>query len=241
MNPKAIAIAEYAKNHSAEDTENLVLMLFAEDKEWNESQHRRDKDGKFASNGGSGSHAQASPRESKSKAAIGAKVAHGCLNGYSNHQKRNWANSKSIVICESDDEVQGFINSALSDQTNHKKMYMGTIGAKAAKMIKEKTGVDVDGLNLAVGADEIRKIHADHGSEAKEKLRGQRAITDIDIKTLPQIVSEADDVTKDPSDYRGDDVLKFTKTINGKTTAVAYVSLKHHDLRLQTMYSGRKK
>ena len=33
----------------------------------------------------------------------------------------------------------------------------------------------------------------------------------------------------------------FTKTLNGKTTIVSYVSHTPHDLTVQTMYSGRKK
>ncbi len=241
MNPKAIAIAEYGKKHPAEDVEKLIFLLFAVDRQWYESNVKRDKLGKFASMNGSGNRTKARQREGKTKPNVAIKIAHGCLNGYSKHQKTDWMNSKSIVVCETEKSVQEFIDAARSDKSNHKKMYMGMIDAKAARMVKEKTGVDVNGYNLAVGADEIRKIDTDHGSEDKEKKRGQRAITDDDIKTLPRIIAEADDVDRDPDGYRGNELLKFMKTMNGKTTAVAYVSVKHHDLRLQTMYSGRNK
>lgn len=67
MNAKAAALIAYAADHSAADVEALVLRLFNLDKVWNESQHKRAKNGRFVKNGGSGSHAEARPRESETK------------------------------------------------------------------------------------------------------------------------------------------------------------------------------
>ena len=41
--------------------------------------------------------------------------------------------------------------------------------------------------------------------------------------------------------YYGNSVIIFLSNINGKETLVTYVQSKHHDLRIQTMYSGKRK
>lgn len=38
--------------------------------------------------------------------------------------------------------------------------------------------------------------------------------------------------------FEGNPVFLFSKEMDGKTTVVAYVSKKHFDLTVQTMYSG---
>ncbi|MDR2581692.1 MAG: hypothetical protein LBC85_11970 [Fibromonadaceae bacterium] len=49
-----------------------------------------------------------------------------------------------------------------------------------------------------------------------------------------------DKIILDDELYRGRPVIKFVKTINGRTTVVSYVSKKSYDLRVQTMYSGKE-
>lgn len=45
----------------------------------------------------------------------------------------------------------------------------------------------------------------------------------------------------DRKKYDGKPIIRFIKTINGRTTVVSYVSQKKHDLGVQTMYSSIKK
>lgn len=75
----------------------------------------------------------------------------------------------------------------------------------------------------------------------KENLRGQRAITEDDILAIPKIIEEADFIEFDRKKYDGKPIIRFIKTINGRTTVVSYVSQKKHNLGVQTMYSSIKK
>ena len=60
-------------------------------------------------------------------------------------------------------------------------------------------------------------------------------------KRQAKIITNPDEIYLGDKKFENKPVIIFVKTINGKTTAVTYVSAKHHDLTLQTMYSGKNK
>lgn len=160
---------------------------------------------------------------------------------YSEREKENWKDSRNIILYKDNSQFEDFIEKSLTNEIN-KKMYLGKISNKLGDFIYNKTGVDITGYNLALRSSEIRKIlKKDHGNDAKEKLRGQRAITKSDLLNFVKIVTAPDDVYLESRKYENKPVIIFIKTINGKTTVVTYVSSKHHDLTLQTMYSGKDK
>jgi hypothetical protein len=163
------------------------------------------------------------------------------LGGYSGFERQNWALSKRIVIYESEAQLREFIWNARSGGSSNKKMYFGKILEELAGIIKRDTGMDVEGYNIAISENEIRKIFKDHGDEAGENLRGQRAIIEDDIINIPNIIQNPDKIELSDELYGGKPVIHFIKTIEGRTTIVSYVSDKHNDLRVQTMYSGRNK
>lgn len=72
-------------------------------------------------------------------------------------------------------------------------------------------------------------------------MRGQRAIVKSDFLNFAKIITNPDEIYLGDKKFENKPVIIFVKTINGKTTAVTYVSAKHHDLTLQTMYSGKNK
>jgi hypothetical protein len=163
------------------------------------------------------------------------------LGGYSELQRQNWALSKRIVIYENEAQLREFVRNARNGGSSNKKMYLGRILKELAEIIKRDTGIDVDGYNIAISENEIRKIFKDHGDEAAENLRGQRAIVEDDIISIPNIIQNPDKIELSDELYGGKPVIHFIKTIEGRTTIVSYVSDKHNDLRVQTMYSGRNK
>ncbi len=120
-------------------------------------------------------------------------------------------------------------------------MYFGAIPKELAARIKQDTGMDVESYNCTLRASEIRKIIADHGAEQNEAQRGQRAITEDDFVSIPQIVQNPDEIRLSDKLFENKPVIEFVKTINGKTTVATYVSKKHLDLTVQTMYSGKNK
>ena len=163
------------------------------------------------------------------------------LNKYSEHQKDNWRNSKSIEVYENEAQFKQFIQDALNDKNLGKKMYFGAIPEDLANRINQETGVDVANYNCSISSYEIKKIFKDHGNEATENLRGQRAITEDDLLNIPIIIQSPDNIVLSPQTYNGRPVLLFEKEINGRTVVTAYTSQKHHDLSVQTMFAGKNK
>lgn len=164
------------------------------------------------------------------------------LVGYSDHQRENWTFSKNIIIYEDDVQFRDFIRAALAKENLGKKLYFGMIPEELAARIRQETGLNVEDFNFTLRADEVRKILLQsHGNDTKEAKRGQRAVTEEDILMIPEIIQNPDRVSLSEELYGGKPVIHFVKTVNGRTTVVAYVSKKHFDLTVQTMYAGRKK
>jgi len=162
------------------------------------------------------------------------------LGKYTKHQRKNWAQSKRIVIYESESQLREFIKHARENsKPPSKKMYFGTIPENLAERIKKDTGAEVKGYNVSISEDEIRKIFKQHGKETTEAPRGQRAITEADIASIPKIIQNPDKIVLDSKLRNGKPAIHFIKTINGRTTVVSYVSDRHNDLTVQTLYSGK--
>ncbi len=164
------------------------------------------------------------------------------LRSYSQEQIEDWKSSKRIVLCDSIDQFKQFVKNALSgEEKTNKKMYFGAIGDELASDISKSTGLDVDGYNLTLGEDEIRKIKKSHGDESKEAPRGQRAVTEADYIAIPDIVQNADSIKRSDSDYNGKPAIEFRKANgNETTTVVAVVSDKRLDVFVQTEYVNKK-
>lgn len=163
------------------------------------------------------------------------------LKSYSQHQLDNWAASKKIVVYQNEDQLRQFIQDALAGKNLGQKMYFGSVPADLAARIERDTGLNVEGYNCSIAAQEIRKIFKDHGDPAKEALRGQRAIVEDDIVSIPEVIQAPDTIDLSPKQYNGRPVINFVKDLNGRTTVTAYVSGKHLDLTVQTMFAGAKK
>lgn len=164
------------------------------------------------------------------------------LEGYTEHQKENWANSKSIVLYESQEQLERFIDNALSNNTSNQKFYFGRIGQDLAQRIWDETGVDIEGYNCTLRANEVKKIlNNSHGNQETEALRGQRAVTKEDLMRIPEIIQSPDNIQLDSKLFEGKPVILFSKTDKGRTTVVSYVSRRHQDLTTQTMYITTKR
>ena len=159
---------------------------------------------------------------------------------YTDKEKQNWENSKDIIVYESDEQFESFVEKVLKNEDTHKKIYFGKVPDTTAQMVLDKTGVDVSGHNIALKGYEIRKILLNsHGDEKVEAARGQEPITTDDLKNIPSVITNPDDVSLSEKEYEGKPALLFEKTIDGKNYVVAYVSRKHHDIAIQTMYKKR--
>ena len=162
------------------------------------------------------------------------------LEGYSEHELENWKNSKRIIVFQNEMQLRKFVSDASKGINSNKKIYFGKVSRELAQRIYAETGIDVEGFNCSLSGYEVQKILKDHGNEEKEALRGQRAITEDDFVSIPEVIQSPDAVILSPKLYNGKPVIEFEKYANGKVNVTAYVSDKHIDLIVQTMYASKK-
>lgn len=161
---------------------------------------------------------------------------------YSAKEIENWKDSKNIVVYKNETQFNQFVNEVLENKKPDRKMYFGKVGESAAKNIYEKTGVNVRGYNISLKGYEIRKILLNsHGNAKAESMRGQAAINTSDLLKIPEIITSHDYVGLSDKLYNGNKVIEFRKEFDGKTVVISYVSGKHHDLQIQTMYKNIKR
>ncbi|MBO4976535.1 MAG: hypothetical protein J6C54_02165 [Lachnospiraceae bacterium] len=163
------------------------------------------------------------------------------LDTYTELQIRDWQASERIVLYIDELQFTNFVDGVIANGNNSKKIYFGKIPVSYAKVIENKTGINVQGFNLTIRASEIIKILKSHGTELGEQLRGQVPVTKEKLLLIPKIVMEADTIILSDRKYENKDVLIFSKIIDDLEYVVTYVSNKHKDLSVQTMYTRKIK
>ncbi len=163
------------------------------------------------------------------------------LTEYTDHQKENWKSSNRIVVFEGNEQLSQFIRNSIENNRMDKKLYFGAIPQDLAIRIADDTGLNVENYNVSLGSQEIRKILKDHGDDAKESLRGQRAVTEDDFAHIVDDVLNPSKVQLSDDTYMGKPAIIFTGTHNGRMNVVAVVSDKRLDLFVQTIYVNVKK
>lgn len=166
------------------------------------------------------------------------------LDSYNKKQIDSFKNSEKIELYHSKEQLQKFVNDARQHKNLNKKMYFGVISNEMAEYIKNETGVDVKGYNVALRADNILKIFNSHGNETFELSRGQRAITDEDILKLPQLLNNID-YAEYAGKYNGmqnsnNDFINLKSSKDDTITIGAFKQKKYLDLRIHTMYAKNK-
>ena len=166
------------------------------------------------------------------------------LDSYNKKQIDSFKNSNKIELYHSKEQLQKFVNDARQHKNLNKKMYFGVISNEMAEYIKNETGVDVKGYNVALRADNILKIFNSHGNETFELSRGQRAITDEDILKLPQLLNNID-YAEYAGKYNGmqnsnNDFINLKSSKDDTITIGAFKQKKYLDLRIHTMYAKNK-
>ena len=164
------------------------------------------------------------------------------LKNYNEHQINNWSNSKKIVIYQNEAQLSDFIDNAIKGNNLNQKIYFGIIGEDLSNRIKNDTSVDVKNYNVVLKASEVRKILLySHGDAQKESMRGQRIVTKEDLMLIPLIITEPEYIRDAGVTDDNKPAISFEKTVKGKTTVITYVSDKHMNLSVQTMYAGKEK
>ena len=161
---------------------------------------------------------------------------------YNNYTQKEIDNLKSpkIRIANNENDVLSFIESAKKMPSNL-KLYFGKVTKSVANRIKSNLGIDVSNYNISLKVDAIRHILKNHSNSIAENNRGQVAITEQDILNIPEIINNYDLVRNSGTTSDGRQSITFEKNINGNNIVVTYVSDKHSNLEIQTMYKFKNK
>jgi hypothetical protein len=157
------------------------------------------------------------------------------LEKYTQREIDNLAGNPRIKIARNGEDVRSFVNDAIARRNRGEKLLVGRIGGELGDRIESDTGVGVSGYNLELRSDEIRHLIKEHGADATERPRGQRAITAEDIYNFVEIVTHYDAV-----EIGWDNSLHFKKNMNGEVTAVTLYANRSKSLSLKTMYAREK-
>ena len=155
-------------------------------------------------------------------------------NNYSQKEMEDLSSNK-IRIVKKESDISSFVKNAKLISSNI-KLYFGKINNKIADIIDKKLGINVHNYNISLKNDDIRKIFKDHGTEKTEIPRGQVPITENDFLNIPEIINNPDNIERSGTTQQGKPAIKFEKNINGNNVVIVYVSDKHNNLEMQTMY-----
>jgi hypothetical protein len=108
-----------------------------------------------------------------------------------------------------------------------------------AAEIKRKTGLDVKGYKHTVDSFGIRHAFTNHGDAKAEALRGQDAVTAADIAKIPEIVATPDNVENGGKSANGNDLIRYSKRLNGNVYYVEEVRDGRMELVAITMWKTR--
>lgn len=108
------------------------------------------------------------------------------------------------------DRMELWIKQAQTKPQLKETHILGRVSTKNAKEVLQ-TGFDITGYKRTVTYDEIRHEFKSHSSVAKEKARGQKAITPDDFKVLTDIVNNPDKVISQGKKFQNLPTIKYIK------------------------------
>lgn len=113
-------------------------------------------------------------------------------------------------------KIEQVISTATKNGNEHLRAEVGKVSDWLAKAAK-KAGLDIEGFTHTLDTSAIRHVRKKHGDTASEAARGQIAITDDDMKLIPDIVSSPDKVYFGTKNVQGKDQIIYMKKMNDGT------------------------
>ena len=128
------------------------------------------------------------------------------------------------------------IKQALSKNYVTGKTYFGVVKDSISKKIKIITGIDVSGRKHVLSNYDIRHMLKEHGNPVVESKKGQIAITEKDIKKIPDIISNPTNITSGTDNRLGKTIRYIKKYNDNSTTVVEVVPSNSKSLIIKTMW-----
>jgi len=115
-------------------------------------------------------------------------------------------------------DVEGsrFIDLAISDKSNAGRYSLSRVTPDEAARIKKLIGIDVIGYRHEINSNDLRHSLKAHGNKEKEARRNppQIAITVNDLKMIPKIIQDYDDILKGSTEGGRKSII-YKKKVNG--------------------------
>lgn len=123
-----------------------------------------------------------------------------------------------------------------TEGTNQNKtLLLGVFSEEISLRIKEESGIDLRGYQVAIDVYGIKHILQGHGDKKRENSRGQEAVIEEDFGLLYHIVNCPDLVFFDGKDKFGRDCFQFQIQLKHKYVVIMEVRTGRRQLMLKTM------
>lgn len=140
---------------------------------------------------------------------------------------------------DSEKDIERIVDKSKNNPSEYEKVDLGDVSDR----LKEdalKAGFDLSGYSHNIDVSGVRHAFLEHGNSKTEEKRGQKAITEEDIKKIPQIVEDYDHIEFPGKNAIGRDIIKYQKRYeDGTTFYVEEVRTGRKRLTIQTMYKRK--
>lgn len=145
-------------------------------------------------------------------------------------KEQEWNNYYSSIPVENIEQLneskiinlENQIDNALSNSKSKSKSYLGKVTNRVATKIKSLLGIEVKNRKHVLSDNDIRHMMKQHSNQDIESQHGQIAITKEDIKNIPDIINNPDDITKGTNNKLGQ-TIRYIKRYNDNSTYVVEV------------------
>ena len=136
-------------------------------------------------------------------------------------------------------EIEKFLYIAKNSPSQQIKIEVGEICQKLVDDAREN-GFNISGYRHDIDVSGIRHAFKQHGT-GNERIADQIPITDNDIKAIPYIVNNYDQVTFGTQDRKGIYIIKYQKTImDYKIYYIEEIRTGKKSLTLKTIYKKNR-
>ena len=140
------------------------------------------------------------------------------------------------------DAASAYATAALDRRASAEFMTLGLATSGQVAALQSLKSVDVAGFDFAIDASAVLHVNRNHGSDASEAKRGQRAVEASDYARLPQMISTPDLVEDAGLSDIARPLVRYTKAFGKETWVAAFeVRNKRKTLALQTLSIRVKK
>ena len=148
--------------------------------------------------------------------------------------------NSGVVNPEFETEVDEILAAIFSGDNTNKKAEIGEIDVKLLEAGKAH-GFDLTGYNHTIDIYGVRHTFKNHGNKETEAKRGQIAITESDIKQIPEVIYNYDNVVFSGKNKTGRETITFMKKMtDGTTVYVEEIRTGNKTLTLNSMRKQNK-